>query len=302
MLESKTQLNSKIHTMILITGATGHLGGTVIDFLLEKLPAKETAVLVRDKGKADKLTGKGVDVRTGDYNNKETLLSAFKEIDKMLLISGNDVAKRLQQHKNAIDAAKQAGVKHVIYTSFDRKKEDGSPLGILAQSHIETDRYLKESGLVWTIIRNTLYADALPMFFGEDVLETGIFFPAGNGKVPFATRRDMAEATAAVLTGEEHGNRDYVFANTHYYSMHDAAVILSDIAGRQVKYHNPPQEVYTEELTKAGVPQESIEMGVAFGEAIKTGEFETDRTDLDKILGREPVSLKDFLKQLYTPG
>lgn len=287
--------------MILITGATGNLGSAVVEFLLEKMPAEELAILIRSEHSSGDFQYEGTEVRTGNYDDEKSLRKAFEGIDKLLLISGNDVEKRQQQHENVIDAAKKAGVKHVLYTSFDRKKEEGSPLGTLAESHINTDKYLKDSGLTYTILRNTLYADSLPMFFGDDVLETGIFFPAGEGKVPFATRRDMAEATAAVLAGNGHENQEYVFANTHYYSMHDTAVMLSDFAGREVEYHNPPREVYVEELKKAGVPQQAIDMGAAFGDAIKTGEFETDHTDLDRFLDREPTSLKDFLKQLYTP-
>ena len=102
-----------------------------------------------------------------------------------------------------------------------------------------------------------------PMFLGDDVMETGIFYPAGEGKVPFAPRREMAEATAAVLADDGHENSEYVFANNRYYSMHDIAEILSGIFNRKVVYHNPPREVYVEELKKAGVPQQAIDGGAA---------------------------------------
>lgn len=288
--------------MILITGATGNLGSAVVEFLLKKVPAEKLAVLIRSKHNAEDFQYRGTDIRTGDYNDKESLVKAFEGAEKLLLVSGNDVENRQKQHFNAIDAAKEAGVKHVIYTSFDRKKEEGSPLGILAESHVNTDKYLKESGLTYTILRNTLYADVLPMFLGDDVMETGIFYPAGEGKVPFAPRREMAEATAAVLADDGHENSEYVFANTRYYSMHDIAEILSGIFNRKVVYHNPPREVYVEELKKAGVPQQAIDGGAAFGDAIKVGEFETDHTDLDRFLGREPLALKDYLKQVYAPA
>ena len=287
--------------MILVTGATGHLGSQVIEILLEKQDPASIAALVRDDNKAGELLAKGVDVRVGNYDDKNSLIQAFEGIEKLLLISGNDVERRQQQHFNAINAAKKAGVQHVIYTSFDRKKEEGSPLGILAQGHINTDQYLKESGMDYTILRNTLYADALPMFLGGEVLEAGIFFPAGDGKVPFATRREMAEATAAVLLSDGHKNKEYVLANTRYYSMHDIALMLSDIAGREVVYHNPPREIYVDQLIKASVPRAMIDAGAVFGDAIKTGEFETDHTDLPQLLGREPLPLKVYLKQLYTP-
>src|SRR5690554_3516946 len=287
--------------MILITGATGHLGSQVIEFLLEKKDPASIAALVRDDSKAGDLIAKGVDVRVGNYEDKKSLEDAFEGIETLLLVSGNDVERRQQQHFNAINAAKKAGVQYVIYTSFDRKKEEGSPLGILAQGHINTDNHLKESGLDYTILRNTLYADALPMFLGGEVLEAGIFFPAGDGKVPFVTRRELAEATARILLTDGHKNKAYVLANTRSYSMHDIALMLSDIAGREVVYHNPPREIYVDQLVKASVPQPIIDAGAVFGDAIKTGEFETDHTDLPELLGREPLPLKDYLKALYTP-
>lgn len=283
--------------MILITGATGHLGKATIEFLLKKIPADKIAALARDENKAAALKAKGIDVRIGDYSNYSLLVNAFKGIDKLFFVSGNDVAIRQKQHETVVKAAKEAGVKHIIYTSFARKNEsETNPLGILATSHIETDKLIKASGIPYTIMLNGLYADVLPMFFGDKVLETGIFLPAGDGKAAYTTRLDIAEAAANLLTTEGHENKEYVIANTENYSLQDAAGILSDLSGKPVSYTSPTAEVYTDTLSKAGVPMEYIDVFASFSEAIKQGEFKTSTTDLEKLLGRKPVTLKNYFK------
>lgn len=283
--------------MILITGSTGHLGKATIDFLLKKIPADKIAALARDEKKAADLKAKGIDVRIGDYSDYSSLVAAFKGVDKLFFVSGNDVAVRQKQHETVVKAAKEAKVKHIIYTSFARRNESGTnPLGVVATSHIETDKLIKASGIPYTIMLNSLYADVLPMFFGDKVLETGIFLPAGDGKVPYTTRLDIAEAAANLLTTEGHENKEYIIANTENYSLQDAAGILSELYGQSVSYTSPTAEVYTDTLSKAGVPVEYIGMFASFSEAIKQGEFKTSTTDLEKLLGRKPVTLKNYFK------
>lgn len=286
--------------MILVTGATGHLGAATIDFLLKNnVPAGEIGALVRDKAKATQLIEKGIQVRVGNYTNPASLEAAFAGVDKLLLISSNDMHDRAGQHKNAIDAAKAAGVKHIIYTSAPLKKETGSPMQLITQPHIDTEAYLKATGIDYTILRNNLYADVLPMFFGPAVLETGIYLPAGDGKSPYATRLDMAEATANVLTTTGHENKTYNLNADSNYSFSDAAALLSSISGKTVGYHSPTTEEFTAALTQAGLPQEVIAMTAGFAEAIKLGELESDSTDLADLLKRKPTSLNNYLTAVY---
>ncbi|PHN05416.1 SDR family oxidoreductase [Flavilitoribacter nigricans] len=287
--------------MILVTGATGNFGSAAIDHLLDKGVAPETiSALVRDTAKAESLKEKGIHIKVGNYDDPASLVAAMEGMEKLLLVSGSDVGNRLDQHKRAIDAAKAAGVKHVVYTSFTRKNEtDSNPLGILGASHIETDRYLQASGLNYTIMLNSLYADVLPMFLGEQVLENGVFYPAGDGQVAFVTRDDMAEAAAAVLTTAGHENKAYKIVHTENYTFQDVADYLSEITGKTVPYLKPDIEVYREALTNAGVPAEYIGMFVAFGEAIQQGEFASNGSDLESLLGRKPTDLKTYLQTVY---
>lgn len=289
-----------MNTKILVTGATGNFGKLTIDFLLEKgiAPTNITA-LVRDESKAVDLTAKGINLKIGDYDNYDSLLNAFKGIDKLLLVSGTDIANRSAQQLNAVKAAKEAGVKHILYTSFERKNEtETSPIAFLAQSHIDTDNAIKASGMQYTIFRNNLYLDVLPMFLGEKVLESGIYFPAGEGKAAYVSRNDLAEAAAIVLSSEGNENKEYAMNNIENYSMDDVAKTLSTITNKEVPYLNPISEEYAETLKSAGVPVEYIGMFVGFAAAIQQEEFNTESSDLERLLGRKPVSLSEFLKQV----
>jgi NAD(P)H dehydrogenase (quinone) len=288
--------------MILITGATGHFGKATIEHLLKKgTPPHTVAALVRDEAKATELKAKGIQIRKGDYNDYASLQSAFTGIDTLLLVSGNDLHDRLKQQESAVNAAREAGVKHIIYTSFVRKNEtDTSPIAMVGKSHIETEKFIKASGIPYTILLNNLYTDMLPIFFGEQVLNTGIFLPAGSGKAAYTTRNDMAEAAANILTGQGHENKTYTIANTENYTLQDAATILQEITGKPVPYVNPTVADYTNALTQVGVPAEYASIFASFSEAIRQGEFDASTTDLEKLLGRKPATLRDYLTSVYS--
>jgi NAD(P)H dehydrogenase (quinone) len=288
--------------MILITGATGHYGKETIDFLLQKgISPKNIAALVRDEAKAEDLKSKGIAIKVGDYDNYTSLLAAFAGVEKLLLVSGSDITTRGKQHENAVKAAIQAGIKHIYYTSFERKNEtDSSPIAFVAKSHIDTEDLIKASGIPYTIFRNNLYMDLIPMFSGEKVLETGVFFPAGLTKSAFVLRSEMAEVTANVLTSVGHENKTYSLSNTENVSFEEVAESISNISGKAVAYANPTAEIYVDVLTKAGVPNEYISMFAGFGEAIKQGEFNSSKTDLEILLGRKPITVNEYLKGVYS--
>ncbi|MEQ9092397.1 MAG: SDR family oxidoreductase [Balneola sp.] len=287
--------------MILITGATGNYGKSTIDFLLRKgVSSTNIVALVRDEEKAADLKSKGVEVRVGDYNNYEQLVIALKGIDKLLLISGSDLVKRDQQHQNVVNAANEAGVKHIVYTSFERKNEtETSPIAFVAASHIATENWIKSSGMHYTILRNNLYMDLLPWFFGEKVMETGVFLPAGDTKAAFALRDDMAEATANVLITEGHENKVYNFSNSENVSIGEMATLLGGIVGKEIPYTSPSSEVFVETLTNAKVPADFVGMFAGFSAAIQQGEFTVANSDLENILGRKPTTTKQFLSMVY---
>jgi NAD(P)H dehydrogenase (quinone) len=285
---------------ILVTGATGGLGKAVIENLLKTVSPGDLAVLVRDPAKATDLQAQGVSVKQGDYNDYASLIAAFEGVDKLFLVSGNDIPNRVPQHTNAINAAKEAGVQHLVYTSFQRKTEDGSSAAaFVAEAHLATEKLLKESGLTYTILKNALYLDVLPLFMGP-VLDTNtIYLPAGEGKVPYASRADMGAAGAAVLTGTGHENKSYEISNDTSYSFQDIARILSDLSNKTIQYFSPTAEEFGSALAAAGVPAGAIEMTAGFCVGMAQGEFDFPGTDLEKLLGRKPETAAQFLKAAY---
>jgi NAD(P)H dehydrogenase (quinone) len=287
--------------MILVTGATGHLGNAAIQSLLKKgVPANEIIALVRDKNKAAIFNNWGVQLKIGNYNDYNSLVDALEGVDKLFLISSNDVAAdTLLQHKNVINAAKENDVQYIVYISQEIKDDEITAIPFVIQVHRATAEYIKETGIAYTIFNDSLYADSIGKFAGEGFLENGIFFPAGDGKVPFVPRTDIGEAAAVVLTTPGHEYKTYAITGKDAYSFEDIAGFLTDITGKKVTYLRPDLDTYTEALGKAGVPKEVIGFLGAFSTAIRNGEFDTKRSDLENLLGRKPTELKEFLKIAY---
>ena len=196
---------------ILVTGATGEYGKAVIENLLNKgVNSNSVYALVRDDLKAEYLKSLDINIVIGDYNNYESLIKAFNGIDKLLFVSSGEIYNRIEQHLNVIKAAKKTRIKHIIYTSqIHKTTNSNSPMSFVMESHIMTENALVESDIHFTILRNGLYLDMLPLFLGKEVIEKGVFLPAGEGKIAFALRSEMAEAAANILTSEFHENKIY---------------------------------------------------------------------------------------------
>lgn len=263
--------------MITVTGATGNLGGATIAALLDTVPAGELTAVVRDPAKAADLAARGVTVRQGDYDDPESLRAAFAGTDTLLLVSSPDITPgvRPRQHGNAIAAAAAAGVGRIVYTSAIGA-DDG--VGFLAD-HTATEALLRESGVAWTILRNTFYQHFLINPGLADAAEAGELVAADGGQpVNFASVPELAAATAAALTTDGLDNTVHELRGP-VFTLPELAETVAAVTGRPVAY-------------RAVAPAE-FGQGAFMWDLISSGLFAEPSTDLDKLLGRPATSLRD---------
>ncbi|OKI66638.1 SDR family oxidoreductase [Streptomyces sp. MJM1172] len=274
---------------IVVTGATGALGRLVVEELLGRVPADRLAVVVRNKEKAADLAERGIDVRIADYDDAESLAGAFRAGDRVLLISGSEVGRRVPQHTAVIEAAKSAGVAQLAYTGILGGPEADFEL---AAEHKVTEQAILDSGLPYTFLRNGWYHENYTGNLGT-VLEHGaVVGSAGAGRVASAARADYAAAAAVVLTGEGHLGRVYELSGDTAWSLAEYAAEVSAQAGRAVEYTEVPAEAHLSILTGAGLPEGFAALLVDVDAAISRGRLAATGGDLSRLIGRPttPVS------------
>ncbi|OOW00395.1 SDR family oxidoreductase [Pseudomonas sp. MF4836] len=276
--------------MIAITGATGQLGRLVIDALLQRVPASEVLALVRDPLKARDLTALGVTVRQADYSQPQTLATALAGVERLLLISSNEIGQRTAQHLAVIDAAKAAGVKLLAYTSVLRA--DTSALGLAAE-HLATEQALSASGLDHVLLRNGWYSEnysaGLPT-----ALEHGVLLgAAGQGRIASAARADYAEAAAVVLTSEGQAGRVYELAGDSAYTLEQLAAQTARQSGKPLVYQNLSQEEYQAALLGIGLPEGFAVLLADSDAAAAKGALFDDGQQLSRLIGRGTTPIAD---------
>lgn len=275
---------------IAITGATGQLGQLVIQSLLKNTAAANIVALVRNESKAADLKAKGIELRLFDYDTPATLASALSGIDKLLLISANEVGRRTPQHKAVIDAAQQAGVPYIAYTSL--LNADHSTLG-LAQKHRETESLIKASGLQYTFLRNNWYSENYLAGVTHTVEIGTLYGAAGEGKISSAARADYAEAAAKVLTTSGHENKIYELAGSTSFTLADLAGDIADVSGKEITYQNLSAEDYTQALTQAGLPAGLVDIIVDADIQTEKGAMFSDSKDLEQLIGHPTTAIKE---------
>lgn len=280
---------------IAVTGATGQLGRLVIAGLAEKLPASRIIAIARDSEKAADL---GVSVREADYTAPDALVAALEGVDTLLLISSSEVGQRAVQHQNVIDAAKEAGVGRIVYTSL--LNADTSALS-LADEHRATEAALKASGIAWTILRNGWYAENYTGSIGGALAGGAFIGSAGDGLVSAAPRIDFAEAAIAVLTGEGHEGKTYELAGDSAWTLADLAAEISAQSGRAIPYRNLPAAEYAKILTGFGLPEGLAAAIAGWDVDASQGALYSDSKDLSALIGRPTTPLSVSVTQALKP-
>lgn len=280
--------------MILITGANGNLGSQTTDFLLKNNPENDIAGLVRSKEKGADLREKGIETRIGDYFDYESIKEATGDVNLLLFISSSTVQERVKQHRNVVNAAMESDVQHIVYTSIVQADKELSPL---APDHLATENLIRESGIPYTIFRNTFYMEFLPMYWG-DAVETGEWnFPGNNRKLNFALRSEMAEALANVLSEPAaHEFKIYEITSSAAYTLSEIADMLGNATGRKIAYNDLPVEEYRKQLRQSDVPQDIAELSVAVARTFVNGGLDYTDEALEYLLGRKPMDTGDFIR------
>lgn len=283
--------------MIAVTGATGHLGGLVIDALLRTLPPSEIVAAVRNPEKARAL--KGVTVRLADYSRPDTLAPAFAGVEKLLLISGTEVGRRVDQHKSLVAAAQQARVKLLLYTSL--LHADRSPL-ILGEEHRQTEAAIRACGIPFVLLRNSWYTENYTGVVKQAV-KLGVHYGcAGEGRISAAARADYAEACAAVLTAKDNpSGRTYELAGDEGFTLAQCAAEIARQSGKPVRYENLSEADYKAVLIKAGTPEPVAGFFANSDTGISKGALYDDSRQLSKLIGRPTTPISATIAAALAP-
>lgn len=272
-----------------VTGSTGYLGRLLARRLADASVAQR--LLVRDVGRAPQLEG-AAPVRFS-YADKALALSALEGTDVLFMVSGAESEDRLAQHFTFIDAAAEAGVRHIVYTSFYGAAPDAT--FTLARDHYATEEHIKASGMTYTFLRDNFYIDFLPSLAGEDGVIRG---PAGDGAVAAVTREDIARVAAVVLQDSAaHANATYSLTGPEAITLAEAARIIGEESGTAVSYHAESVPEAYESRAAYGAPDWQLDAWVSTYTAIAAGELAGVTTAVRDLTGREPMTLRDYLRQ-----
>lgn len=276
-----------------ITGATGALGRLVARALSER--GLEQRLLVRDPSRAPELLGASV-ARTS-YAEAELARASLEGVTTLFMVSGAEAADRLDHHRTFIDAAADAGVDHVVYTSFLGAAPDAT--FTLARDHWATEEHLRASGMSFTFLRDSFYLDFLPDLVGEDGVIRG---PAGDGRVAAVTRADIARSAVAVLADPRaNAGRTWDLTGPEALTLDEVATILAERSGRPVRYHDESVEEAYASRRRWPAPQWQYDAWVSTYTAIAAGELAGVTDHVLRLTGRAPTGLASYLEEKEQP-
>jgi NAD(P)H dehydrogenase (quinone) len=280
-----------------ISGASGQLGHAVADLLLERVEPGELVLVTRNPALLSGYADRGAAVRQGDFDDPQGLREAYRGVDRLLLISGADVGRRVAQHTAAIAAAKEAGVARVAYTGIVNPTEANSAAA--APEHRGTEEALLASGLEWTMLRNGIYGDLTAQGLIQSIAAGRHVYNSGDGKTSYVTRADCAGAAAVVLSEDGHENRAYDITGPEALSGADLAALASELSGTPVEAVPVDDETFVGILVEyAGLPEPVAQFIASFGRAAREGQLATVSNAFEELTGRPPQRFRDLLKAL----
>jgi len=283
---------------LLVTGAAGQLGQAVVSHLLEtyKVAPANLIAATRSPEKLSALAAKGVVTRKADFDDAASLDAAFAGVDRLLIISTDSLdtpGKRLTQHKAAIEAAKKAGVKHILYTSMPSPDKS---LVTFAPDHLGTEEAIKASGIGYTILRDAWYLDNFMMSLPHNLQGGKWYTASAGGKAPYISREDCALAIAAALASGSTESKTYTLTGSTSYSIKDVASTVSAVTGRPLEVIDVNDEQLAGGMTGAGLPKFLVDMLVSADANIRAGYFDALTSDFTTLTGKQPQTLRSFFE------
>jgi NAD(P)H dehydrogenase (quinone) len=277
---------------IAVTGASGKLGGAIVRRLVKTIGTDQVIAIARTPVKANDL---GVEVRAGDYESKPQFEKALTGIDALVLVSGMDTPEeRIQQHRNVILAARNTGVKKIVYTSIMGESE-GSSFSAIVNSNRQTEEDIKGCGLQWSIGRNGLYIEPDIDYLDNYIMAGKIVNCAGDGKCAYTTRDELAAAYCTMLLAERHNGQTYTLAGTPI-SQNQLADYLNQTFGTQLVYDPISVEKYKQQrIEELGEYLGTIVSGIYA--SIRRGAFDIP-SDYRRAAGRDHIGWSEYFKQL----
>ena len=285
-------------TRFLVTGASGQFGRLVLDSLLAsgRLAPGDLVAATRDPGKLSAYADRGVTVRPIDFDREETLAAGFDGIDTALIISTDalgEEGKRLSQHRRAVAAAAKAGLRRLLYISLPNAENSAVSF---APDHLGTEAAIKASGLAYTILRNSWYMENLFMSLPAALASGQWYSAAGDGRIPYVARADLAAAAAGAMLTDPGRNDILTLTGPVSYTVSDVAALVSEATGKPLSVVPVTDEQLAEGMAAGGVPAPFIPTLVSFDRAARLGQFDVVTGDVERLSGRKPQSLAAFLQ------
>jgi NAD(P)H dehydrogenase (quinone) len=294
---------------IIVTGASGQFGRAAAEQLLDICAPEDVICLSRTPESLADMAARGATVRHADFDDPASLLPAMEGGERMLLISTVRVGSRVEQHTAAVEAAVAKGVKHVVYTSLLGVRKPGNP-SVEGFDHLATERMIEASGLAFTHLRDSLYAEAVATAMAIPALQAG-HKPenSGAGRVPIVSRDDCVATAVGVLTQDGHENKAYDVTGPELWTLPDAMALVSQMAGKPIEIEPVDDEGMYAYFDSLGVSRKASDVlpdgpipwasegMVTFGQSIREGFMDVESDDVERITGRKPRSLRSVFEQ-----
>ncbi len=277
-----------------ITGAGGQLGGLLVKHALARTAASNLVAITRNPAKLESIAKQGVEVRAGDFNQPAGLPAAFHGIDRLVMIPTGDLAPgvRIGQQTAAIDAAKQAGVGHLIYISTVSPRPDAA--NVLLDSHFATEQRLIGSGLNWTLLRMSVYMDSL-VDAARRAVASGTYSAVSGAPAAYVTREDLAKAAAGLLVSPGHVGITYHATGPVSVGQKEIAQILSKVSGKAIAFANMTEDQQKQGLEAIGMPPFLVTGILGFQAALRAGAFDLVTGDVARLSGTPAQGPEEFL-------